>query len=78
MKCLITPWSFADKQQVLAKSVENIVMTVMKMEPVESIAEKKMKNELIGVEDKLDAYEKSIKQLRDKSDYQRYKVCVGA
>lgn len=47
----------------------------MKMEPVESIAEKKMKNELISVQEKLEIYEKSIKQLRDKMEYQRFKVC---
>ena len=58
----------------MAKRVEEIVLAVMKMEPVESIAEKKMKNELISVRDKIEAYEKSIKQLRDKMEYQRFKV----
>ena len=67
--------TISDKQQILARRVEEMVIAVMKMEPVESIAEKKMKNELISVQEKLEIYEKSIKQLRDKMEYQRFKVC---
>lgn len=68
--------SLAERHNQIIRRIEAVLIAVKKLEPIESLAEKRMKNELSEVEKKLVVYEKSIKQLKDKLDFQKFEVGV--
>ncbi|KAK6640530.1 hypothetical protein RUM44_012225 [Polyplax serrata] len=62
-----------EKQLVLNQRIEKVVSTVLQLEPIESLAERKMKNEILAVEGKVSYFEKSISRLKKQMEYQKYK-----
>ena len=48
--------------------------SVLQLDPIESIAEKKMKNELIAVKDEVENFKESIRTVKKQLDYQWFKV----